>query len=93
MQSVREEVALLQRGGDRLTPLVERLELGETIADRGDRHFVERARCLLAVARHKWDGAALAQQFGSGANLARPERQLARDLGDMQVVQLSKLIL
>ena len=74
-----QESALLQGLEDGPPALVEFLELGQAVPDRGDGDLVERSGGLLAVPRDERDGPAGGQKFGRGGDLRGTQAQFAGD--------------
>ena len=64
LQLIGQEVALREGLEDRLAPLVQLRELGQAVADRGDRDLVEGPGGLLPVAGDEGDRGPLAEEAG-----------------------------
>ncbi len=83
LQRLGHQLALVQRGDNRVAALVEFAELLEPVADGGDLDFVELARLFFPIPRDKGDGCSFLNEQRSRGNLARLEVEFAGDFEDV----------
>lgn len=77
---VVQKTALGQRIQNAFTSLVQFLQSQKPVPDGGDRHFVQAACGLLAVAGNKRNGSGFLQQPDDGLGLLRADVQFLGDL-------------